>query len=192
MKSKASSSWEESGLKATGIVRKIDDLGRLVIPKEIRRTLRIREGDPVEIFTDSEGGIILKKFSPIREQGKFVKECADSLAKSSGHLTFISDKDQIVAAAGGAKREFLDKQISGELEKAINERAPIVAERSNSKFVRILDDDSDGSYNHQVIVPIISEGDTLGAILFVSNDKNMGDVEEKLALTTAGFLGKQV
>ena len=179
-------------MKAIGIVRRIDDLGRVVIPKEIRRSLRIREGDPLEIFTDTLGGIVLKKFSPIKELGTFARECADSLAQSSGHMTFIADKDQIVAVAGGSKREFLEKPISRELEKTIDERATIVAERSSSKFVRVLDDDSDGVYNHQLIVPIISGGDALGAVVFVSNDKEMGEVEQKLAQTTAGFLGKHV
>ena len=179
-------------MKATGIVRRIDDLGRVVIPKEIRRTLRIREGDPLEIFTDREGEIILKKYSPIGELGTFAKEYADSLAQSSGHITCIVDKDQIIAVSGATKREFLEKHISVDLEKAINARVPIAAERSASNFVKILEDDSDAAYNHELIVPIISEGDVLGAVLFLSGDKKMGDVEHKLAQTAAGFLGKQM
>ena len=179
-------------MKATGIVRKIDDLGRVVIPKEIRRTMRIREGDPLEIFTDSNGGVILKKYYPIRELGSFVKECADSLAQTSGHITCIVDKSRVIAASGAAKRGFMDKDISNELEKAINSREPIAAERSSSNFVRILEDDSEAVYNHELIVPIISEGDALGAILFLSDDKKMGDVERKLAQSTAGFIGNQV
>ena len=179
-------------MKATGIVRRIDDLGRVVIPKEIRRTLRIREGDPLEIFTDREGEIILKKYSPIGELGTFAKEYAESLSQSSGHVTCIVDKDQIIAVSGGTKREFYEKHISAELEKAINARTPIAAERSSANFVRILEDDSDAAYNHELIVPIISEGDVLGAVLFLSGDKKMGDVEHKLAQTAAGFLGKQM
>ena len=104
-------------MKATGIVRRIDDLGRVVIPKEIRRTLRIREGDPLEIFTDREGEIILKKYSPIGELGTFAKEYAESLAQSSGNITAIVDKDQLIAVSGGGKKELFEKHISTQLEK---------------------------------------------------------------------------
>ena len=107
-------------MKATGIVRRIDDLGRVVIPKEIRRTLRIREGDPLAIFTDREGEIIPKKYSPIGELGNFAREYADSLSQTAGHITCIVDKDQIIAVSGGAKRELLDKHISAAMEKTLN------------------------------------------------------------------------
>lgn len=179
-------------MKATGIVRRIDDLGRVVIPKEIRRTLRIREGDPLEIFTDREGEIILKKYSPIGELGAFAKEYAESLAQTAGHITCIVDKDQIIAVSGGAKKELLEKHISASLEKTINTRSTVVATRSESGFVPILDDDIEGMYNHELISPIISEGDVLGAVVFLSSDKKMGDLETKLAQTAAGFLGKQM
>lgn len=178
-------------MKATGIVRRIDDLGRVVIPKEIRRTLRIREGDPLEIFTDREGQIILKKYSPIEELGNFAKEYAESLAQTAGHITCIVDKDQIIAVSGGAKKEFLEKHISSELEKIINERTTVVANRNESNFVSITDEDN-GLYNHQLITPIISEGDALGAVVMLSSDKAMGEIEGKLAQTAAGFLGKQM
>lgn len=179
-------------MKATGIVRRIDDLGRVVIPKEIRRTLRIREGDPLEIFTDREGEIILKKYSPIGELGAFAKEYAESLAQSSGHITCIVDKDQIIAVSGGAKKDFLDKHISSALEKAINQRTTITAVRNETNFVPILEDEENGLYNNEYITPIIAEGDVLGAIIFLSPDKKMGEVEGKLAQTAAGFLGKQM
>jgi len=179
-------------LKATGIVRRIDDLGRVVIPKEIRRTLRIREGDPLEIFTDREGEVILKKYSPIGELGAFAKEYAESLSQSSGHITCIVDKDQIIAVSGGSKKDFLEKHISADLEKAINQRSPLSATRDEPAFVPILEDDKPETYSNQYIAPIISEGDVLGAIVFLSPDKKMGEVEGKLALTAAGFLGKQM
>ena len=179
-------------MKATGIVRRIDDLGRVVIPKEIRRTLRIREGDPLEIFTDREGEIILKKYSPIGELGAFAKEYAESLAQTSGHITCIVDKDQIIAVSGAAKKEFLEKHISASLEKVINQRNVLSAVRGDSNFVSILEDDSVQTYKHELITPIISEGDVLGAIIFLSGDKKMGEVEGKLAQTAAGFLGKQM
>lgn len=179
-------------MKATGIVRRIDDLGRVVIPKEIRRTLRIREGDPLEIFTDREGEIILKKYSPIGELGAFAKEYAESLSQTVGHITCIVDKDQIIAVSGTTKRDFMEKHISADLEKVINTRNSVIAERTDPNFVKILEDDAEGLYNSQLIVPIICEGDVLGAVLFLSNDKKMGDVEQKLAQTAAGFLGKQM
>jgi AbrB family transcriptional regulator (stage V sporulation protein T) len=179
-------------LKATGIVRRIDDLGRVVIPKEIRRTLRIREGDPLEIFTDREGEIILKKYSPIGELGAFAREYTESLAQTVGHITCIVDKDQIIAVSGGAKRDFLEKHISAALEKAINARTPLIASRTDSGFVSVFDDETDSAYNYELVMPIISEGDVLGAIMFLSSDKKMGDVENKLAQTAAGFLGKQM
>lgn len=178
-------------MKATGIVRRIDDLGRVVIPKEIRRTLRIREGDPLEIFTDRDGEIILKKYSPIGELGTFAREYAESLAKNAGHITCIVDKDQIIAVSGGAKKEFMEKHISSELEEVINNRSTHIANRNDSNFVPILEDDNE-SYNHELITPIISEGDVLGAIVMLSDDKIMGEVEGKLARTAAGFLGKQM
>ena len=179
-------------MKATGIVRRIDDLGRVVIPKEIRRTLRIREGDPLEIFTDREGEIILKKYSPIGEMGAFAKEYSESLAQTAGHIVCIVDKDQIIAVSGGTKRDFMEKHISANLEKAINSRAMHVASREDSNFVPIFEEEAEGLYNHQLIMPIISEGDVLGAVLLLSGDKKMGDVENKLAQTAAGFLGKQM
>ena len=179
-------------MKATGIVRRIDDLGRVVIPKEIRRTLRIREGDPLEIFTDREGEIILKKYSPIGELGAFAKEYAESLAQTLGHITCIVDKDQIIAVSGGAKKEFFEKHISSAMEKCINNRSTHVAARNESGFVPVLEDDAESTYNYEMIAPIISEGDALGAIIFLSKDKKMGEVEGKLAQTAAGFLVKQL
>ena len=179
-------------LKATGIVRRIDDLGRVVIPKEIRRTLRIREGDPLEIFTDREGEIILKKYSPIGELSNFAKEYADSLSGSSGHITCIIDKDQIVAVSGSLKKDLIEKNISSELEKAINGRNTIISSRDEKNFVPIIDGDDESMYKHQLISPIISEGDVVGAVILLSPAEKMGETESKLAKTAAGFLGKQM
>ena len=98
-------------MKATGIVRRIDDLGRVVIPKEIRRTMRIKEGDPLEIFVDREGEVILKKYSPISELGDFAREYAGALSETLGTTVLIGDRDSIIAVSGGSKKEFLDKNI---------------------------------------------------------------------------------
>jgi AbrB family transcriptional regulator (stage V sporulation protein T) len=146
----------------------------------------------LEIFTDREGEIILKKYSPIGELGAFAKEYAESLAQTAGHITCIVDKDQIIAVSGGGKKELFEKHISPEMERCLSQRTTVVANRSDSNYVPILEDDSADSYNHQLITPIISEGDVMGAIIFLSQDKKMGEIEGKLAQTAAGFLGKQM
>ncbi len=180
-------------MKATGIVRRIDDLGRVVVPKEIRRTLRIREGDPLEIFTDREGEIILKKYSPIGELGQFAKQYADSLAQTTGHIVAITDKDQFIAVAGPTKKDLLTKSISHELEEVINERETIVAAKDDKNYIRIMNDD-DSEFVYQAIIPIISEGDAIGSVIFLTKDAKtkFGDLEIKLAATAANFMGRQM
>ena len=180
-------------MKATGIVRRIDDLGRVVVPKEIRRTLRIREGDPLEIFTDREGEIILKKYSPIGELGPFAQHYAESIAQTTGYMVCITDKDQIIAGSGGAKKSYLGKAISKQLEKLIDERESITATKDDKKIVKIVEDDNN-EYNSEAICPIISEGDVIGAVVIFNKDANskMGEVEQKLAQSAAGFLGRQM
>lgn len=182
-------------MKATGIVRRIDDLGRIVIPKEIRRTLRIREGDPLEIYTDKEGEVILKKYSPIGEMSEFAVQFAESLSKTSGHISCISDRDSIIAVSGASKKDFIEKTLSQDLEKIIEDKATLVIKSSDEKPIQILsDDDSNKRYTSQVVVPIVSEGDPIGAVILLSTDPNahMGEVESKLAQSAAGFLGKQM
>ncbi len=182
-------------MKATGIVRRIDDLGRVVIPKEIRRTLRIREGDPLEIFTDKEGEVILKKYSPIGELGDFAAQYAESLHKTSGHITCIADRDTIIAVSGASKKEFLEKSLSQELERIIEEKTTLVVKSPEDKPIAITADETgERRYSAQVISPIIAEGDPIGAVILLSTDPNaqMGEVEAKLAQSAAGFLGKQM
>lgn len=180
-------------MKATGIVRRIDDLGRVVVPKEIRRTLRIREGDPLEIFTDREGEIILKKYSPIGELGQFAKQYADSLTQTTGHIVAITDKDQFIAVAGPMKKDMITKGISHDLEEAINERETIAASKDDKNFIRIMNED-DAEFTFQVITPIISEGDAIGSVILLSKDAKtkFGELEIKLASTAAAFLGRQM
>lgn len=180
-------------MKATGIVRRIDDLGRVVIPKEIRRTLRIREGDPLEIFTDREGEIILKKYSPIGELGTFAKQYAESLAQVSGLMVCITDRDAVIAAAGGAKKDYMGKAVSQELEDIIQERENIQAAAGDRKYVRLVEEELE-DYFAETICPIICEGDAIGAVALFSRDPKarMGEVEQKLALAAANFLGRQM
>ena len=179
-------------MKATGIVRRIDDLGRVVIPKEIRRTLRIRESDPLEIFTDREGKIILKKYSPIGEITPFAKQYAESMAQVSGHTAVIADRDQFIAVAGGYK-ELLGRSISKDLEEKLNNRENLIATRGEKEFIPIALDDI-GDYMHEAVAPIICEGDIIGAVALLGNGERekMGDVEQKLVLAAAGFLGRQM
>ncbi|WP_026895840.1 stage V sporulation protein T [Clostridiisalibacter paucivorans] len=181
-------------MKATGIVRRIDDLGRVVIPKEIRRTLRIREGDPLEIFTDREGEVILKKYSPIGELNEFADEYTEALNESTGHTTLICDRDEVISIAGGSKKEYLEKRVSPELEK-IMESKEVYLGSGKSKPIRItVEEYSPDNYTSQVIAPIVSQGDPIGSVIFVTKDtnKDMGELETKLAETAAAFLAKQM
>ena len=180
-------------MKATGIVRRIDDLGRVVIPKEIRRTLRIKEGTPLEIFTDREGEIILKKYSPIGELSIFAKEYAESLSQSTGMLSCITDHDQVVAAAGPGSKEFIGKMISSQLEGVINDRESKCLNPKDRGKIPVVDEQPDIS-SSQVIPPIIAAGDAIGSVILIGkNDKDtMGASEKLLAQTAAGFLGRQM
>ncbi|MDS0525304.1 stage V sporulation protein T [Clostridium sp. SHJSY1] len=182
-------------MKATGIVRRIDDLGRVVIPKEIRRTLRIREGDPLEIFTDREGGVILKKYSPIGELTDFSKEYAESLQQAIGHIVLIADKDAFISASGTPKKEYIERKISPDLEKIMDDRKTILL-GDEKKVIPLHNDEEDieGKYFSQVISPIITEGDSIGAVIILSKEsgEKLGEVELKLAETAAGFLGRQM
>lgn len=180
-------------MKATGIVRRIDDLGRVVIPKEIRRTLRIREGDPLEIFTDREGEIILKKYSPIGELSAFAKQYADSLSQTMGCLVCVCDMDQVIAAAGSGKKELQEKYISKSLQKELEDRKSILAAKDEKKYVKIVSDQTE-EYEYEVITPILCEGDVIGGVVFLTKEekKKFGNTEQKMAACAAAFLGRQM
>ena len=180
-------------MKATGIVRRIDDLGRVVIPKEIRRTLRIKEGTPLEIFTDREGEIILKKYSPIGELGAFAKQYAEALAQNTGHVVSITDRDSHIAVAGAGKKDLFNKPLSKALEDCIESRKMVVATANDKNFVSLTEDEKE-DFATQVICPILSEGDAVGAVIITSKDERalMNEVEQKLAAAAAGFLGRQI
>ena len=124
-------------MKATGIVRRIDDLGRVVIPKEIRRTLRIREGDPLEIYTATDGEVIFKKYSPVGELGEFARQYADALAQTSGHIVCITDRDRVIAVSGGDRKSLLGKEVSRGLQNVIEDRMNLCTQRSDKEYVDI-------------------------------------------------------
>lgn len=182
-------------LKATGVVRRIDDLGRIVIPKEIRKTLHIKEGDPLEIFTDKEGEVILKKYSPIGELSEFASEYAETLARTTGHIACITDKDTIIAVSGGWKKDYLEKSLSPELEKLLDNKEIYTSKENNEIALPIIkNDNKDRRFNSQVIYPIITQGDVIGSVILMSKEANteMGDVELKVLQSAAGFLGSQM
>ncbi len=180
-------------MKATGIVRRIDDLGRVVIPKEIRRTLRLREGTPLEIFTDREGEIILKKYSPMVELTAFASQYAEAMAQSTGLMVCITDRDQVIAVAGGPKKDVIGKPISKQLETAIGERETVLASKDEKAFFFMTADDMEG-VTAMAAAPIICEGDAIGSVALLSRDAKakLGDPEVKLVTTAAGFLGRQM
>lgn len=179
-------------MKATGVVRRIDDLGRVVIPKEIRKVHRIKEGDPLEIFTDKEGEIILKKYSPIGELTEFASTYADTISKTTGHIACITDKDTVIAVAGGAKKDFLEKSLSKELEEIMENKEIFKSKENNEIAIPITQNEGrERIYNSQVIYPIITDGDVVGSVILLSKEPNkkMGEVEDKVAQSAAGFLG---
>ena len=182
-------------MKATGIVRRIDDLGRVVIPKEIRRTMRIREGDPLEIYTDREGEVIFKKYSPIGELAIFAGEYAETLHKTCGLSVVICDRDAVIATAGVPRKEYADKALSDDLEKIIESRT-LYIRRDGTEEISVIADG--GSHTVRCAMPILSQGDLVGCVVSLSsgekNDKSapMVDVESKLIQTAAGFLGRQL
>lgn len=176
-------------MKATGIVRRIDDLGRVVIPKEIRRTLRIREGDPLEIFVDRDGEVILKKYSPISELGDFAKEYSEALFDSLGNPVLICDRDEYIAIAGGSRKDYLNKNISNLIEKIMEERNSILNnEQGNVSLV----DGFEEQMAAYTISPIIANGDPIGAVMIIAKEGTLGEVEQKAVETAASFLAKQM
>ena len=183
-------------MKATGIVRRIDDLGRVVIPKEIRRTMRIREGDPLEIYTDREGEVIFKKYSPIGELSAFAAQYADTLHKTCSMAVLICDRDAVIASSGVSRKEYADKPLSGALEGMMENRSLYVWHEGDEKLSALRDG---GGHFLSCVMPIVSEGDIIGCVaslMEAENDRHREimnvDLESKLIQTAAGFLGKQL
>ena len=177
-------------MKATGIVRRIDDLGRVVVPKEIRRTLRIREGDPLEIYTSADGSIILKKYSPIVELGEFAEEFAKSLELVLGGTVVVCDKDIVIAASGESKKQFVKQNISSKLEKIIEKRN---TQLLDVEIVPVYENQDVSAVQSQLIRPIISDGNTIGAIALLSNKQGaFGEAAQRSVEVAALFIGMQM
>ena len=178
-------------MKATGIVRRVDDLGRIVIPKEIRRTLRIREGDPLEIYTEKDGGVIFRKYSPMGDLQEFAGQMCEAIGSNTGHIAAVADRDTIIALSGAPKRELLDKPNSPELERLMEQRkhyryqmgdAPLPVSEASDK------------YHLGIAAPILSQGDLMGCCMLLLGEKDeaLTENDQKLVQTVAGFLGKQM
>lgn len=177
-------------MKATGIVRRIDDLGRVVIPKEIRRTLHIKESDPLEIFTDKDGAVIFKKYSPMGELSDFAGQICESLYKTTAVIAAVCDRDTVLTVSGGGRRELQNKTISAELEQVLESRRLYQCE--GARGIPVIAGEE--KYTVTVASPILSEGDVLGGVLFLTEGatRPAGEVELKLAQTVSLFLGKQM
>lgn len=179
-------------MKATGIVRRIDDLGRIVIPKEIRRSYRIREGDPMEIFTGHNGEILLKKYSPMVDLSLFASQYAEVLAQTTGATVCVADQEEILAAAGGGKKELLHQPVNRNLDEVIRNRGLWVGERPTELISVVTGQKKD--YEKEIVAPILCQGDVIGAVIMLLKEtggENV-EVEKKLALAAANFLGKQL
>jgi len=178
-------------MKATGIVRRIDDLGRVVIPKEIRRTMRIREGDPLEIFTDNDGEVIFKKYSPIGELAPFAAQYAEVMVKGTSLPIIICDRDHCIAAAGIPRKEVLERRVSPALEDLMTSRRNFVSkegERASLQPLEGLDRPA------AISIPILSSGDVVGAVSLLQGDSTASpdNADIRLAQVAAAFLGKQM
>lgn len=184
-------------MKATGIVRRIDDLGRVVIPKEIRRNMRIREGDPLEIFVDREGEIILKKYSPIGELAGMAREYAEAINEALGKPVMIADRDSIIAVSGVAKKDFLGKAIGRLVERSMEERRMYLQNYQNEGDQGggniVADDKGELNYRFkgELVMPIVAQGDPIGAVV-ICGQEDVGDIERKVAQSAAGVMARQM
>ncbi|MCL2445301.1 MAG: AbrB/MazE/SpoVT family DNA-binding domain-containing protein [Oscillospiraceae bacterium] len=176
-------------MKATGIVRRIDDLGRVVIPKEIRRTMRIREGDPLEIFTDANGEVIFKKYSPVGELSSATKPYAEVLCRSANLPVLITDRDRVIACAGLSKKEVLERRLTSALETLIENRASFNS-TSGERLRPIEGLERDAA----VAYPIIGGGDVSGCVVMLQDENGTppSPTDVKLIQVAASFLGKQM
>ena len=173
-------------MKATGIVRRIDDLGRVVIPKEIRRTMRIREGDPLEIYTSAGGEVIFKKYSPVGELGGNARTLCEVISKQTDLCVIVTDRDRCIAAAGAGHRDLLEKQVGQPLESVMEMRKS--REFSGDSGTEAL---AEANAVLRFAAPIITGGDISGVVALVGTE-DATESDKKLANAAAAFLGKQM
>ena len=178
-------------MKATGIVRRVDDLGRIVIPKEIRRTLRIREGDPLEIYTEKDGGVIFRKYSPMGDMQEFAVQMCESIGTATGLIAAVADRDSIIALHGAPRRELVDRPNSQALEKLMEQRRNYRYQTGDPLLPAIEGGDK---YHLGIAAPILSRGDLMGCVMLLldENGNPLPEADQRIAQTAAGFLGKQM
>ena len=178
-------------MKATGIVRRVDDLGRIVIPKEIRRTLRIREGDPLEIYTEKDGGVIFRKYSPMGDLQEFAAQMCEAIGSGTGRIAAVSDRDAIIALSGIPKRELLDKPNSEELDRLMEQRKHY---RYQSGEARVKAAEGTEKYHLGVASPILCQGDLMGCMMMLlgENEEPLSEADQKMVQVAANFLGSQM
>ena len=178
-------------MKATGIVRRVDDLGRIVIPKEIRRTLRIREGDPLEIYTEKDGGVIFRKYSPMGDLQDFAAQMCEAIGDGTGRIAAVADRDAIIALSGAPKRELLDKPNSEALGSLMEQRKHYLYEAGQGKVPAC---DGSDKFHLGTASPILSQGDLMGCVMLLlgENDTPLTESDRALTQTVASFLGKQL
>lgn len=173
-------------MKATGIVRRIDDLGRVVIPKEIRRTMRIREGDPLEIYTDREGSVIFRKYSQLEDMADLAAELCESVYRILSVPVVVTDRDCCIASGGAPRKELLDRHVSAQLGTVMEQRKPFCGEEMFSLL------EGDGRYVVELVYPIVSHGDVIGSVLLLHGDISVGEAEQKVTQAVAAFLGRHM
>ena len=178
-------------MKATGIVRRIDDLGRVVIPKEIRRTLRIREGEPLEIYTEKDGGVIFRKYSPMGDLQDFAAQICESIGKNTGRIAAVADRDSIIALSGAPRRELVDRRNSADLENLMEQRKSYRYSPGNVKLRAV---EGSEKYYLGAAAPIVAQGDLMGCVMLLMDEEETPPAEgdQKLVQTVAGFLGRQM
>ena len=178
-------------MKATGIVRRIDDLGRIVIPKEIRRTLRMREGDPLEIYTEKDGGVIFRKYSPMGDLQDFAAQLCEAIHTCTGHIAAVADCDTLIALSGASKRELLDKSNAQALDKLLQQRKDY-RYLPGEPLLKVTEESD--KYHLGIASPIITQGDLIGCVMLLMDEASVPPAEsaQLLTQTAAAFLGKQM
>ena len=181
-------------MKATGMIRRVDELGRIVIPKEIRKSLRMKEGTPIEIFMGTDDDIVLKKYSPLKELNDYALEAVEAIFTSLEYPTLLVDKDEVLQVSGVNKTEYINKPISNSIEKIILDRkVTLLNKLENATMCEIIKEDN-SEYTSQIIVPINASGDILGAIILFSKEESVvfRELEVKTLSVMANFLAKQL
>lgn len=178
-------------MRATGIIRRIDDLGRIVIPKEIRKTMHIRESDPLEIFTEKDGDIILKKYSPIGEMGNNAKQYAQAIASQIPYTVCICDQDSVIAAAGPNAKKLLGKLLHEKAEEALSERKNLLTSQEKEDFFPLISEFPE-VFRYLCLSTIIAESEAVGFVCILSAEDELTENEFQITQIAARFLGGQL